>query len=199
MAREASTRGQKICPANSATDEEKRVKKAIEEAEWHLRPLTTPALSWSIISWNDPDAVRDPKAEFYAAVGFVDALLNPDPKRDKEGRQAADSFLGEYARLVRENIIPALWRGRPPKRQKRDQRPKQQKKGPPDSLRDRWIAAVVEDICRRYGFNPTRNPATKEKESRPSACYIVAEALKRLGIKRLGESHVATIWRRARL
>jgi hypothetical protein len=180
---------------NSATNEEKRVKKAIEEAERQLRPLAASALSWSIISWNNPDAVRDPRAEFYAAVGFLDALLNPDPKGDKEGRQAADNFLGEYARLVREAIIPALWRGRPPKRQKRDQRPKQQKKSPPGSLlRDRWIAAVVEDICRRYGFHPTRSDATEGE----CGASIVAEALKRHGFKRLGESHVATIWRRAR-
>src|SRR5438132_13894538 len=76
---------------------------------------------------------------------------------------------------------------------------KRQKGDPPDSLllRDRWIAAVVEHICRRYDFDATRNEATKEA-GRECGCSIVAEALKRLGIKRLGESQVATIWRQAR-
>jgi hypothetical protein len=163
-----------------------RVEKAIKEAKTRLGPLAT-ARSWSIIGWHDPDSVRDPKAEFYSAVGFIDALLNPDPEKDKEGRQVADDFLGVCAQLVREAILPALRRGLPP-RQKRDQRPKQQ-----FLFRDRWIAAVVEGICNQYGFNPTRNDATEEE----CGCSIVAGVLRRLGIK-LSESQVATIWRKNR-
>jgi hypothetical protein len=155
---------------DSATNEEKRVEEAIEEAKTHLRPFTAAVRSWAIINFNDPDPRRSPKDEYYAAVGFIHCLLDPDEKCG-DARQAADNFLGVFAPMTRKAILPALRRGLPPKRQKGD---------PPDSLllRDRWIAAVVEHICSRYGFNPTRNNATEG----PCGCSIVAEALKQLGI-----------------
>jgi hypothetical protein len=187
MARKARTpqRG------DSATNEEKRVKEeAIEEAKRKLRPLTATVRSWAIINVNDPDPRHSPKDEYHAAVGFIHCLLDPDPEKSGDARQAADNFLGGFAPIVRKFILPALRQGLPRKRQKGD---------PPDSLllRDRWIAAVVEHICRRYDFDATRNEATKEA-GRECGCSIVAEALKRLGIKRLGESQVATTWRQAR-
>jgi hypothetical protein len=186
--------------ANSTAAEDARVEEAIEEARKLLKLLAAPVRSWSIVNWNDPE--RDPRDEFYAAVGFIHGLLDPDPEKSGDDRRAADNFLGEYARIVREVVLPALRRGLPPKRprQKRgqDTAPNQQKKdrlpGSSLLLRDRRIAAVVEHIHRKYGFNPTRNSTTEGA----SACFIVAEALKRLGIKRLGESHVATIWRQTR-
>src|SRR5262249_17959645 len=143
---------------------EQHVNDAIEEAKELLRPLTAPALSWSIIhlndpNWKDPGAYRDPRDEFYTAVGFIDALLNPRVGEEKEkgyaqavaDKAAADNFLGGYAPLVREILLPALWQGIP--------RPQRTSGQHPGSflLRDRWIAAVVATICRQYEFNPTRN------------------------------------------
>jgi len=174
----------------SAAAEDRRVEEAIKEAQRLLGPLTKNPLSWAIVGWHDPDARRNPKDEFYAARGLIHCLLDPDPKTCADARQAADNFLGALgvdAQIVREVVFPALRKGLPPKQSKKDL---------PRSLllRDRWIAAVVDRICAQYRFNPTRNNATE----RECACSIVARAAKRLGIKRLGESQVATIWRQAR-
>ncbi len=165
----------------AAAEEEKRAEAkrvAVEEACKRLRPLADPARSWSIVNWNDQ--ARSPKAEFCAAVAFVDAILN---------NSAADDLLGSFKDLARKEVIPALWRGRPPTRQKRGQHPEA------FLLRDRWIAAVVDHICGQFGLKPTRNETTTKDGC---GCSIVADALKILGIKRFGESHVAKIWRQHR-
>src|SRR5262245_7165985 len=201
---------------NSVAVEKKRIEEAIEEAKRLLKRLAAPARSWAIVSWNDPNPRHSPKDKFYSAVGFIHCLLDPDPK-DKEARQAADNFLGKillgqqtqpahrcavlrrvYAQMVREVVLPALRTGRPPTREKRKRgaAPKQQEKEPSGShlLRDRWIAAVVDHIHEKFEFEyPTRNPST---EDGARACYIVAEALRKLKIKPSSASHVAAIWRR---
>jgi hypothetical protein len=168
---------------------ERRVEEAIEEAKKLLKPLVAPTRSWAIVSWTDPEPRHSPKDEFYAAVGFIHCLLDPDPEKSGEDRQAADNFLGAFAPIVREVILPALCKGLPAP---------QPTKGRPSGsfmLRDRRIVTVVEHIHQKYGFDRTRNPAEQEKDfPRPSACSIVAEALKKLGVERLKESHVNAIW-----
>ena len=173
--------------ARSAVTEDER--KALEEAYKLLQRLAAPAVSsWGIVSWNDPNPRHSPQHEFYAAVGFIHCLLDPDPEKSGEARQAANDFLGALAPTVREIILPALRKGLPPQ---------QPTKGRPTGsfvLRDRLIVSLIEHIHQEFGFDPTRNPAEKEKEfPRPSACSIVAEALKKLGVS-LSESQVATIW-----
>jgi len=169
---------------------EKRVEAAIAEACELLRPLTKPALSWSIVHWNDPPASNDPRDEFEAAVEFVIALLDPATPTssaqaehyDSQAQLAADEFLGARASIVRKVILPALRLGHPPKR-----------RGPRrggNLLRDRWIAAVVTTICKRHGLDPYRNPASEHTHN---GCSVVAEALKRLGIG-LAEKTVAGIY-----
>ena len=64
-------------------------------------------------------------------------------------------------------------------------------------VRDGHIACAV-NIVKGYGFKPTRNAATKDA----SACSIVADALKDLGIssqhgKPMREANVVEIWRRS--
>jgi hypothetical protein len=150
--------------------EAQRKKEAIELAVSHLLPLAEPGSKIGrLINWNDRSE-NDPRDEFHAAVEFIDALLN-----DAD----ADAFLGSFAPIVRGSVIPALRRGRPPK-----------KKGQhPAPLRGRWIAAVVGTVCRQYGFSPTHNPANDN----PCGCSIVAAALEQLGI-RASEEHVRKLW-----
>jgi hypothetical protein len=141
---------------------------------------------------NDPGA-SDPRDLFEGAVGYVIALLDPAPKPadpdqaktyDPRAQQAADEFLGTQARIVREVVLPALRLGRPPKGkgQRRDG----------NLLRDRWIAAVVADICQRHGLKPYRNqyPANKHTYN---GCSVVAEVLNELKID-LGEKTVREIY-----
>jgi hypothetical protein len=56
--------------------------------------------------------------------------------------------------------------------------------------RDYWITAAIEEVIAR-GFEPTRNREATEAPF--SACAIVAEVLKQMGIK-LSERGVETIW-----
>ena len=121
--------------------EEKRVKDAVEEAVRRLRPLTH-ARSWSIVTWADP--TNDPKDEFYAAIELVDAVLS---------QLDADSPVGTFARIAREAAIPVLRRARPPTQKKDSSRSQKKNSSPRYVLRDRWIAAVVDQICSRYGFD----------------------------------------------
>jgi hypothetical protein len=156
-----------------------------------LEPLTKPARSWSVVSWNEPDA-SDPRDVFECAVEFVIALLDPAPPPppnsdqaktyDIQAQQAADEFLGVHASIVRKVVLPALRLGRPPKR-----------KGPRrggNLLRYRWIAAVVTIICQRHDLDPYRNPLS---EHRCNGFSVVAEALTRLEIG-LDEDTVRTIY-----
>ena len=86
-----------------------RDEEAIKEACELLRPLTKPALSWSIVHWNDPPASNDPRDEFETAVEFVIALLDPAVPTssaqaetyDSQAQLAADEFLGVHASIVR--------------------------------------------------------------------------------------------------
>jgi hypothetical protein len=157
--------------------EEKRVKAAVEEAVRRLRPLTH-ARSWSIVNWADP--TNDPKDEFYAAIELVDDILS---------HLDADSPLGTFARIAREAAIPVLRRGRPPTLKKDSSRSRKK-----NVLRDRWIAAVVDQICSRYRFYPTRNEGTEGE----CGCSIVAMALAQLKIP-LKEDYIAeTIWKQNR-
>jgi hypothetical protein len=156
-----------------AAAEEKRVENALKEARALLRPLTARGPSGAIIAWHDSNASRDPRDEYQGAVAFVDALLGDDKD------EAANSFLGVHASLVRSVILPALRCGRPPQKQGRRV----------GHLWDRWIAAVVATICRRYGFDPTRSPGSYH----PCGCSIIAKALGQLGIPKKMTT-VAGIW-----
>ena len=172
---------------------EKRIEAAIADAVRLLRPLAPlwpRGLSWTVVSWNEPDA-SDSRDLFEAAVEFVIALLDPATPTssaraktyDPQAQQAADEFLGVHASIVRKVVLPALRLGRPPER-----------KGPRRGgklLRDRWIAAVVVTVCQRHKLHPYRNPLSEPH----SGCAIVAEALKRLGIE-LVESSVEEIYRK---
>jgi hypothetical protein len=172
--------------------EEKRVKDAaVEEAVRRLRPLLDARLypgkarSWPIVNWADP--TNHPEDEFYAAIELVDAVLS---------QLDADSPVGTFARIAHEHAIPALRRGRPPTRKKDSSRPQKKNSSPRNVLRDRWIAAVVDQICSRYKeFKPTRNETTKGK--RECGCSIVAMALAELKIP-LAEDYIEAIWKQNR-
>jgi hypothetical protein len=133
MARKARTpqRG------DSATNEEKRVKEeAIEEAKRKLRPLTATVRSWAIINVNDPDPRHSPKDEYHAAVGFIHCLLDPDPEKSGDARQAADNFLGGFAPIVRKFILPALIPN------PIDQNPWTHWRSPMDMMRQGWSTSL---------------------------------------------------------
>src|SRR5262245_40536341 len=87
-----------------------------------LAPLWPRGVSWSVVSWNEPDA-SEPRDVFEAAVGYVIARLDPatptswDQAKtyDPQAQQAADEFLGIHASIVRKAVLPALRLGAPPK------------------------------------------------------------------------------------
>ena len=84
-------------------------------------------------------------------------------------------------------ITAALERARPRPRKKGELRKQM------NALRDQQIAEVVALTC-KDGFYIHRGSATKDHERRESACSIVAEALRQLGLKRLGERRIEAIW-----
>jgi hypothetical protein len=110
-----------------------------------------------------------PQDRFYIAVELAARVL-PD---DSIGRK----------------VIAALRTGRPPLRKRGGRAESHGKRKPRDRDRDGRIATAVGGMV-WLGFHPTRNPGT----DRESGCSIVAEALRRLGIKKLGEKAVAAIW-----
>ena len=164
----------------ATTDENARVKEAVAEARRRLARLTI-----GVVSWSEPPS--NPDLEFRATVALFENILGtPVPNRD--GTPAPDPYadlMGPLTSVVRQVGLPALKRLRPARRSRRGK--------PAQSDRDAVIMETIKQICRRYGFRPTRNRARTPGREKESGCSIVAKALNKLGIA-LTEKAVEAIW-----
>ena len=61
-----------------------------------------------------------------------------------------------------------------------------------DWKRNIGITFLVAFACNQFGINPTRN--REQKNPQPSASWVVSEALRRHGFKRMSERRVEDIW-----
>jgi hypothetical protein len=165
---------------NAAAAEAKRVKDAIETARVRLYWTVVSDRRWADSRWSGQDPKDDWEQSFRDVVEVARKIIN-DP--------ACDSLLRKHAPVprAREAITAVLERARPRPRKKGELREQM------NSLRDQRIAEVVALTC-KDGFYVSRGSATKDRERRESACSIVAQALRELGFKRLGEKRVKAIW-----
>jgi len=60
--------------------------------------------------------------------------------------------------------------------------------------RYRLIAQAVNTVCQRFGYRPTRNPATRANAPRECGCSIVAKALRDNRMTPRSEKRVKEIW-----
>lgn len=138
--------------ADAAADA-RRVEDAVAKAKRDL---------WVMINRLHLEEKNPAEAAYYQAIDLTTRILN-DPDADKLVRKYAS------APDARDKIISALPTGQPP------QWPKQGRRRDTNTLRDRWIADIIERI-RLLGFNLTRGDATRDKATRESAPSIVATA-----------------------
>jgi hypothetical protein len=165
----------------AAAAEAKRVNDAIEIARTRLYWTLVSDRRWADSRWSGQGPKDDWEQSFRAAVEVARKIIN-DP--------ACDNLLRKYAGVpgAREAIIAALQRARTRPRKKGELREQT------NALRDQWIAEAVALTCRDGTFSPTRNKDAKAtRDRKESGCSIVAEALRRLGLK-LAEKSVADIW-----
>jgi hypothetical protein len=173
----------------AAVAEAKRVRDAVEEARRHLARLAI-----DITSWTDQGAnTLNPEQERHHAIAIVELVANnlrdTAPRRRGRPRSAlsdgrARKFTPTRAQLseLLYRVIPALERTRPAKK----------KRG---HSTDEWcdrnqlIVETIELVRQKYGFKPTRNPAS----SNECGCSIVSKALDMLGIK-LSKKTIKNIW-----
>jgi hypothetical protein len=59
--------------------------------------------------------------------------------------------------------------------------------------RNVYILMAIRSVSRKFGLKPTLNPVSRD-QGRHSACSVVAEAVRRLGAKKLTESAILKIW-----
>jgi hypothetical protein len=160
----------------AAAAEAERVRDAIEAVRTRL--------CWVLKSdgadsrWSGQSLEEEWESGFYAGIEAARQIIN-DP--------ACNSLLWKHARVpgARELITAALERALPRLREKGKLR--EQK----NALRNQYIAEAVAWTCRDDTFSPTRQ---KESKAINPGCSIVAEALRQLGFKRLGEIYVTKIW-----
>ena len=148
------------------TTEKQRVKDAaIEEACSHLGRLARDPVSWTDRGAN----TLDPKKERRHAIAVVKLAVHNLP-------ETPDNL--PLITLLR-NAIPALERTRPAK----------WSRGRSTDLwheRNQLIVETIKLICREYGFDATRSPATKDKykdKHHECGCSIISKALEELEIK----------------
>jgi hypothetical protein len=158
-----------------------RVHDAVEAARNHLYWRLKSPWRWIDSRWSGQSPRKEREKGFYAAIEAVRQIIN-DP--------ACDSLISKHAYPgARAAITTALGRARlqPPKKgewRKQD-----------NALRNQWIAEIVALTCRDGTFSPTRNKDPKAaRNRRESGCSVVAQALRELGFKNLGEARVAAIW-----
>jgi hypothetical protein len=159
----------------SPDDKKERDERAIETARTRLYWTLVSDRRWADSRWSGQDPKDDWKEGFHAPVEVARQIIN-DP--------ACDSLLHKHAGVpnARKAIIAALERARPRPRKKGELR---------EQMR---IAENVALICKDFEYLPTRNKDPKDtRNRRESGCSIVAEALRRLGLKP-GEKGVADIW-----
>jgi hypothetical protein len=65
---------------------------------------------------------------------------------------------------------------------------------PPNTARDYWIVMVLAILKVEHGLSPTRRKGTDD----PSGSAVVAAVLVQLGIEKLNEGGVATVWGKRR-
>jgi len=109
---------------------------------------------------------------------------------ERDWREMCDEIDALFnANFVRE---PRSWDWQPPA-------PPARKRGRPSQRRDRHIqiAGAVAMLVEDFGLRPTRSHFGWQRQRAPSACSIVADALKQLG-EHLDERTVEGIWNRYR-
>jgi len=140
-----------------------------------------------ITSWDEHGTdAGSPKRELQHAIGLVECALSESDKSDI----FQFCYLGPspFIELARKAAIPILKRARPPVGSKSGAHSL--------SWRDQLIIEAIRAVCFRHNLKPTRNPGSRDKEHDPSGCSVVAEALRRRGIK-LGEKRITDeIWRK---
>jgi hypothetical protein len=149
---------------------------AIKTADYFLGPFIG-----DVTSWNEYGSdAGNPRRELQHAIALVECALSD--------KSAADIFqfcyLGPspFIELARKAAIPILKRARPAAGRNSL------------SWRDQLIAKIIEAVCSRHNLKPTRNAGSRDTEHDPSGCSVVAEALRRRGIK-LGEKRITNeIW-----
>jgi hypothetical protein len=154
----------------SAKDEE-----AIEYARRFLR--------LDVFSWTDKSGshllgieTNERKSELRHIIAALEVIGDKD-------NLTADNLLDIKLQLDR--LILALKRAQSAKGKRGQSRSSY-------SARYVLIAKAVDVICKRFGYHPTRNPATKDREC---GCSIIAQALCRNGDRRArSEKRVAEIW-----
>jgi len=144
---------------------------AIETATYFLGRFIADITSWDE---HGTDA-GNPKRELRHAIAFIECVLSDE---------AADVIPG--IRIARKAAIPILKRARPAAGSE---------PGPHSlSWRDQLIIEAIRAVCARHNLKPTRGPGSRDEEHDPSGCSVVAEALRRRGIK-LGEKRITDeIW-----
>jgi len=145
--------------AGSAAAEARRVRDAIDEARFHLARL---AFDIAAIK------ARNPKQEHRHLIAAVKSAVELLPEIPNNLPAIA---------LLR-SVIPALERTRPAGRKSRGQSA--------DLWQDRneLIVETLKLIHKKYGFNPTRSDATKDKyDDSHCGSLIISKALKELEIQ----------------
>jgi hypothetical protein len=75
-------------------------------------------------------------------------------------------------------------------------RPPRKKSKTANILLDAGMAALVEQLIRRFGLKPYRNRSLYETPENLSACAVVAIVFAEAGLHRGGEAAVEKVWRR---
>lgn len=150
----------------SLEDEEE----AIKTATYFLGRLIADVTSWD----EQGSDAGSPKRELQHAIALIECVLNA----------AADDIPG--IEIARKAAIPIFKRARPPAAKKRGAHSL--------SWRNQLIIEAIRQVCARHNLKPTRNPGSRDEDHDPSGCSIVAEALRRRGIK-LSEKRITDeIW-----
>jgi hypothetical protein len=154
----------------------RRVSPAAEEEAIKTAPYFLGRFIKEVTSWDEQGTdAGSPKRELQHAIALIECVL---------GDKAADGIPG--IKIARKAAIPILKRARPPAGRKPGAHSL--------SWRDQLIIEAIRAVCARHNLKPTRNPGSRDEEHDPSGCSVVAEALRRRGVK-LGEKRITEkIW-----
>jgi hypothetical protein len=145
--------------------------KAIKTATYFLGRVIIDVASWD----EQGTDAGSPKRELQHAITLIERVLDDE---------AADGI--PCIEIARKAAIPILKRARPPAGRKSGAHSL--------SWRNQWIIEAIRAVCAQHNLKPTRSPASRDEGHDPSACSIVAEALRRRGVK-LSEKRVTDeIW-----
>jgi hypothetical protein len=128
-----------------------------------------------VTSWDEQGTdAGSPERELRHAIALIECVLSEVPA----GTPGIE--------VARKAAIPILKRARPPAARKRGALSL--------SWRNQLFIEAIKAVCAQYNLKPTRNPGSRDEQHDPSGCSILAEALRRHGVK-LGEKRITDeIW-----